>query len=153
LEFFAGRGDHRFEVPEVGGLGSDLGSDHDLVLVDHGLRVVALHEPATRFQQPAVRVGRVDLALRQLGWRERLDGPGRHPAMAVGADPGRPPRLILSVRLALDLELLLKAPLGLPQPLRPRAGHRLGVRGTLVLKPLARLTQPWRDPLSSVRCV
>ena len=45
---FALRGvEHRFQMPEVGRNGHDLGGDHDLVLVGDGLGVVALQEPAT----------------------------------------------------------------------------------------------------------
>ena len=78
----AGGVEHRFEVAEVGALGPDLGGDHDLVLVDDGLRVVALHEPAPRFQQPRVRVGRVHLALRDRRVASRA-GSCRAPAVTA----------------------------------------------------------------------
>jgi hypothetical protein len=38
--------EHRFQVPEVGADGLDLGGQDDLVLAGHGLRVVALQKPA-----------------------------------------------------------------------------------------------------------
>jgi hypothetical protein len=42
LEFCECRVDHRLQLPEVRGLGRDLGGDHDLLLGHHCLRVVAL---------------------------------------------------------------------------------------------------------------
>lgn len=42
LELCSGRGDHRREVSEVRGDDRDLGRDHDPMIVDRGLRVVAL---------------------------------------------------------------------------------------------------------------
>src|ERR1700693_3736835 len=44
LQFSAGGAETWFDVSEVGAFGADLGGDHDPVLVDDGLRVVALHE-------------------------------------------------------------------------------------------------------------
>src|SRR3954453_15403523 len=42
-ELALGGADHRFEMPEVRGLGGDLGGDDDLAVVDRKLRVVPLH--------------------------------------------------------------------------------------------------------------
>ena len=42
-ELALGRGDHRLKRREVDRLGRDLGGEHDLMLVDDRLRVVALH--------------------------------------------------------------------------------------------------------------
>jgi hypothetical protein len=38
--------EHRLQVPEVGADGRDLGGQNDLMLVGHGLRVVALQKAA-----------------------------------------------------------------------------------------------------------
>ena len=60
--------DHRSQVRKVAGLGGDLRGKRDALLVDGGLRVVALNVVAERLHQPRVRIGQVDLALRDI-WR------------------------------------------------------------------------------------
>jgi len=59
--------DDRFEVPEVPRVDRDLCGDHDLLLVDRGLGVIALEVAARGLQQPRVGIGQVHLALRNLG--------------------------------------------------------------------------------------
>ena len=46
LKLGLGGGDHRLQVPEIGGVGIHLGGDHDLLLVAGRLCVIALHVPA-----------------------------------------------------------------------------------------------------------
>jgi hypothetical protein len=67
LELVFGGGDHRLKVPEVRGVGVHLGGDHDLVLADDRLGVVALHVPARGLHVPRIRIGDVDLPGRRLG--------------------------------------------------------------------------------------
>jgi hypothetical protein len=73
------------------------------------------------------------------GWRW-LGGRPKRPAVLHA--PPRTVGLVLRVGVALDGELFFETPLGLAQPLRPRARNRLGLLGTALIQPLASLAQP-----------
>jgi hypothetical protein len=73
------------------------------------------------------------------GWRW-LGGRPKRPAVLHA--PPRSIGLVLRVGVALDGELFFETPLGLAQPLRPRARNRLGLLGTALIQPLASLAQP-----------
>ena len=65
---FCSRGvDHRFEVPEVGGVAIDLGGDHDLLFGHDRLGVIALHVAAERLQAAAVRISDVAVPAGSVG--------------------------------------------------------------------------------------
>lgn len=56
---------HRDELPDIGGLLSDLGGQHDLVvLIDHGLRVERVIEPAAGLHDPRLGIGEIALRFR-----------------------------------------------------------------------------------------
>ena len=139
-ELAAGRGKHRLEMPEVGADRLDLGGQHDLVLVGDRLRVVALQEPEQSFDAARVGVGDIDAPLRCGGRLVGVRRPAETPA--VLHPPARPIGLVGPVGAQLSPELLLQAPLGLPQALRAATRHRRRVRGPLGLQALLDLAQP-----------
>ena len=112
-ELVAGRGDHRFELAEVGRGDVHLGGDDDLFLGRDRLGVVALHPSARCLDVARVGVGEVDLALRLLG---RLIGLGRtvraQPA-AVAHPPVPSVVLVGLIGAALDLVVFFETALGL----------------------------------------
>ena len=117
--------DHRLEMAEVRRVGRQLGGDHDLLLVDGQLGVVALQRlVAVRAHRPRVMVGGVDQPGRHEHRLVRLDHPRRHPPRAVRGDTSRAPGVIGGVRGVLDIEFFLQAPARLKQPISPVLGDR-----------------------------
>ena len=142
VQFVLGGVEHRFQVPEVGADGRDLGGQDDLVLVGDGLGVVALDPAAQPLDDLRVRVGDVDPALRDRRRRVGLDRAGRHASRSVRGDAACPPGLVGGVGADLGPELLVQAPLGLLDALRAVARHRLRVRRPLGLQALLGFAQP-----------
>jgi hypothetical protein len=110
---------------QVVGLLRQLGGDHDLLLGDHGLGVVALHGALASVQEAAVRVGHVrgGLGVGRLVAASGLDAD----AGLLATGPGRRSQLgdpLLVAALAFG-RLSLQPGLGLPQPRQPpgRAGQ------------------------------
>jgi hypothetical protein len=140
LELAEGGLDHRSQMREVAGGGSDLRRDRDLLLVHDGLGVVALDVAAVAFHPPRVRVGQVHLAGRD---RRRCVGLARpaEPALVVQS-PLLTHRLISTVPAAFRGPLVLQPAGRGPQPVSSRAGDRLGGQPPSLLELAVRLPQP-----------
>jgi hypothetical protein len=110
------RGQHGGELLDVVGLLGEFGRDHDLVLGDHRLGVVALHGAASGAQEAAVGVGDVRGRLRvgRLVLAPRLDVRPRRLATGMGRGGQRGGALLVAV-LPLG-GLRVQAGLGLAQP-------------------------------------
>jgi hypothetical protein len=94
-EFALGGADHRFEMPEVRGLGRDLGCENDLPVVDRHLRVVALQRRlAVRANHTRVVVGDVHQPLRRDRRLVGLEHSRRHAVRPVGRDTAHPPGVL-----------------------------------------------------------
>jgi hypothetical protein len=84
----------RGKLREVGRQVGDLGGEHDLLLVDRGLRVIPLHETEPDRDRARVRIGDVHLALGDL---RRLMRIGRAAEATTVAHP--PLLAVLLIRL------------------------------------------------------
>ena len=118
---------------------------HDLLLVDRGLGVVALHEEQPVGHHLGIGVGDVDLARRHLGrlvrvgWAAKAP-PVAHPApLAVG--------LVGLVARPLGSEVILEALGRQQQPPFPRARDRIGILPPLPLELAVGLAGPPLAPL------
>src|SRR6516225_11473146 len=93
-------------MPEVGRVDGYLGGDHDVLVVDRGLGVVALDRRlARRLDDARVGVGGIDLARRRLG---RLVGVGRSRETPPVARPAATIGLVGLVRALFEEMLLLQ---------------------------------------------
>ena len=146
FEFLQCRVDHWAEMPEVGA-GVDLSGDHDLVLVDDRLAVVALDIAARCLEVLGVRVGHVHFAGRGRGRRVGLRAVVMKSPTGL-VDTARAVGLVVSIRALLRPELFLQPPLGLLHSRGPRLRHRLGIGVALCLEPLLRFAQPGAAALS-----
>src|SRR3954447_5160894 len=106
-----------------------------MLLVAHGLRVIALHPAAHAIDQLGIGIGEVDLARGRLWRRERVRRATEAPAILH--HPARPVGLIALVAAPLIGELLLQALLGLQHPALAGAGDRLTARRAFLIEPLA----------------
>jgi hypothetical protein len=146
---------HGLELLQVVGFPGELGGDHDLVLGDHRLAVVALHGAVAGVQEAAVRVGDVGDSPRvgRLVAGPRLDVRPRLLALRPGrCGQLRDPRLVAALAFG---RVGFQPRLGLPQPGQPagRAGElggelvpaRGAVLAVLSLVGLGRLAQDLGD--------
>ena len=116
------------------------------LLVDRGLRVVALHEPEPDRDRARVRVGHVDLPGGHVGRPMRVRPAARPPTQPVAR--GRAVVLVGLVGAALGVKLGLE-PLGRQQqPLAPRPRDRIGVVPAVLLELALALPQPAIAPLA-----
>src|SRR5664279_1144303 len=134
-------------MPEVPWVDRDLGRDHDLLLVDCGLGVVALDVAARGLQKPRVGIGQVYLPLRNLG---RCVWSWRSPeSLSVACAPVDPVGLIGSVCARLHPQLLLQAALCLFQPCRARTRNWPGLLRAFLIELAFCLAQPPTTALTS----
>lgn len=111
-----------------------------MLLVDHGLGVIALDPPLRDLLQARIGIGRVDRPLRCLRWRVGL-GARTHPP-ALGIAPERAMALEGGIGAPLDHQLLFQPPLGFFEPLRPRTGDRARLLVALLIELAQSVAQP-----------
>jgi len=134
---------HRFEMAEVRGIGSQLGGDDDLLVGDGHLRVVALQRlEAVRAHRPRVMVGEIDQAARDELRLVRLDHPGGHAPRPVCRNPAGPPGVVCSMGGVVVVELLFKASAGLKEPVGAVLGDRTALAIPLGIQRSAPLAHP-----------
>src|ERR1019366_7083703 len=124
LELWDRCADHRIKLGPIYGAVGDLGSEHDLPLVEDRLGVVALHVPDAALEVLAVGVGQVHFLLGDRRRREVL----RRPAQATPVGPAslRPKLLIRLARAARRCAPRHTAdPRLRPSPLRGRSAALL----------------------------
>src|SRR6202035_2120806 len=125
---------------EVTLLGCDLVGQDDVLLVDRGLGVVALHVAAERFHHPGVRIGHVDLALGRGRGLIRLRWSAQPPAKLV---PVLSPVLLIGLIAAvLGGQVLLQTVARIDQSLRPRTGYCSRRSQAVLLELTLCFTQP-----------
>jgi hypothetical protein len=135
--------DHRPQVREVACGGADLCGDHDLLLVDDRLRVVALDVAAVALHPPRVRIGHAHLSLGDL--RRRVGF--RRPAQPPRATALLPGCFVCPVATQLGREVLLELLGSNAQPLGPRPRDRTGGPPPFLLQLAMSFSQPPRPTL------
>lgn len=116
---------HRMELVVVVVLGDNLGREHDLTLVRHGLSVVALDVAGRRLHDAAVGIGDVDLSVFEVCGIGRLGLAAVMLAAPGGLLGGALGKALSVCPLALG-EVLLQRSLGFLEPGKPAVAGRRG---------------------------